>query len=327
MKKKKKKITKNRKKFFIILGCYIGVFLITCLTTAATLAWFNSSTFATNTVYLGGPVYLYFGDTNNRETSKENNLVLTTPPGWNYLYPGMNIQLQARAVVQGAEFEHEEVDGETTIVTATGAILRARIMVKVLPPEDSDLTPEAMAIITQDIYRNIWSQVKAKALSNTDNRNNGVWVFDDDYNYTNSGLEEDHFFYYVKPGQDDIDNEEDDGENKTDSGDFELLEVGGTIENDSVGFLDNAVITLSGKQLTNDHADCRIQFTIIFHALQAFLPFTMADVGQDYPGATDGRKVVLGDVGDPKPLTIENSRRYFYESFEDIYGDDEGSIY
>ena len=316
MKKKKKKITKNRKKFFIILGCYIGVFLITCLTTAATLAWFNSSTFATNTVYLGGPVYLYFGDTNNQETSKENNLVLTTPPGWNYLYPGMNIQLQARAVVQGAEFEHEEVNGETTTVVATGAILRARVMIKVLPPEDSNLTEEAVAVITQDIYRNIWSQVKAKALDNPDHRNDGVWVFDDDYNYTETGLEEDHFFYYVKKGQ-----------SEANSGNYELLDVGGSNTNVSVGFLDNAVITLSGKQLTNDHADCRIQFTIIFHGLQAFLPFTMEDVGQPYPGDTDGRKVVLGDVGDPKPLTIENSRRYFYESFEDIYGDDAGSIY
>lgn len=316
MKKKKKKVTKNRKKFFIILGCYIGVFIITCITTAATLAWFHSSTFANNTVYLGGPVYLYFGDTNDKETSKENNLVLTTPPGWNYLYPGMNINLQARAVVQGAQFEHTEVTGDTTTVVATGAILRARVMIKVLPPEDSDLNAEQIAVITQDIYRNIWIQVKAKALSNPDDRNEGVWIFDDSYNYTETGLEEDHFFYYAKAGQ-----------TVQNSGQYELQEVSGGTENKSVGFLDNAVITLSGKELTNDHADCRIQFTIIFHGLQAFLPFTMDDVGKPYPNATDGRIVVLGDVGDPKPLTVENSRRYFYESFEDIYGDDVGGIY
>jgi hypothetical protein len=44
------------------------VFLITCITTAATLAWFNSGTFADDKIYMGGPVYLYFGDTNNKET-------------------------------------------------------------------------------------------------------------------------------------------------------------------------------------------------------------------------------------------------------------------
>lgn len=316
MKKKKKKLTKKRKKFFIILGCYIGVFIITCISTLATLAWFNSSTFATNTVYLGGPVYLYFGDTNDRETSKENNLVLTTPPGWNYLYPGMNIQLQARAVVQGAEFDHIEEDGEETKVISTGAILRARVMIKVLPPEDSDLTEEQIAIITQDIYRSIWLQVKAKALSNPDVRNEGVWIFDDAYDYTGSGLEEDHFFYYVKADQ-----------TVANSGQYQLQEVGGQKDNVSVGFLDTAVITLSGKELTNDHADCRIQFTIIFHGLQAFLPFTIDDVGQPYPDDTPDRLVLLRDVGTPKPLTVENSRRYFYEAFEDIYGDDAGSIY
>ena len=39
--KKKKKVSKNKRKFFIILSCYIAVFIITCITTVATLAWFN----------------------------------------------------------------------------------------------------------------------------------------------------------------------------------------------------------------------------------------------------------------------------------------------
>ena len=317
MKKKKKKVTKNRKKFFIILSCYIAVFIITCLTTVATLAWFNGGTFASNTLYLGGPVYLYFGDTNDKETSKENNLVLTTPPGWNYLYPGMNIQLQARAVVQGAKFTNEDIDNGTLTVTSTGAILRARVMIKVLPPEGSTLTEEEVTRITQDIYRNIWRQVKAKALNNTDNRNEGVWIFDSDYDYNGSGLEEDHFFYYVK-----------DDQTKTNSGDYELLEVGGSTSNVSIGFLDNAVLTLSGKELTNDHADCRIQFTIVFHGLQAFLPYTQDEIGKDYLGDKTDRSptILLSDVGTPKPLTVSNSRKYFKESFEDIY-DTPGSIY
>jgi hypothetical protein len=252
MKKKKKKISKNRKKFFIILACYVAVFIITCVTTAATLAWFNGGTFAGNTLYLGGPVYLYFGDSADRETSKENNLVLKTPPGWDYLYPGMNIQLQARAVVQGAKFEHEQANEPTTVYT-TGAVLRARIKINVLPPEGSDLTPEQNAIITQDIYKSIWKQVKTKALNHSDERNQGVWIFDEDFDYIEDGREEDHFFYYAMPSQ-----------TFDDSGDYELLSVGGTEQDVSVGFLDQAVITLSGLELDNDHADCRITFTIIF---------------------------------------------------------------
>jgi len=318
MKKKKKKVTKNRKKFFIILGCYIAVFIITCLTTVATLAWFNGGTFATNTVYLGGPVYLYFGDTNNKETSKENNLVLTTPPGWNYLYPGMNIQLQARAVVQGAEFTKEDVDNGQTKITTTGAVLRARVMIKVLPPEGSTLTENEVRRITQDIYTSVWRQVKEKAITNVDNRNEGVWIFDEDYDYSTTDLEEDHFFYYVKAGQ-----------TEENSGKYELQDVGGTKDNVSVGFLDNAVITLSGKELTNDHADCRIQFTIIFHGLQSFLPYTEDDIDTPYLGDKTNRSptVVWSDVGTPKPLTVENSREYFREAFEAIYENESGTIY
>jgi len=309
MKKKRKKVT-NRKKFFIIAGCYAAVFIITCITTAATLAWFNGSTYATNTIYMGGPVYLYFGDSDDNETSKTNNLYLETPPGWDYLYPGMNLNLKARAVIQGAKFENVNEQGDQTIVYATGAILRARVHIEVLPPEYSTVGEEEENRITQDIYRNIWSQVKAKAVKNVDGRNDGVWVIDDDYNYTTENLEEDHFFYYVLPGQ-----------NFADSGKYTLLEVGGSDENASVGFLDNAVITLSGKQLTNDHADCRITFTIVFHALQAFLPFMQNEIGQDYPGDTSNRAPVIlpSDVGTPKPLTIENSRFFFNDAFDDIY--------
>ena len=93
--------------------------------------------------------------------------------------------------------------------------------------------------------------------------------------------------------------------------------------NVSVGFLDNAVITLSGKELTNIHADCELQFTIVFHALQAFLPYENEDIGSPYLGDTTDRSptVIFSDVGMPKPLTIENSRDYFKEAFSSIYDD------
>lgn len=324
MKRKKKKVSKNKKKFFIILTCYIVVFALTCIITASTLAWFSGSTWQTNTVYLGGPVYIYFSDsTGVTETSKENNLTLETPPGWDYLYPGMNLHLGARAVVQGAEFEHVKDNGDTKIVYTTGAILRARVSITVTDPYNNTDSP-----VAQDIYRNIWAQVKVKALSLNDDRNDGVWVMDDDYNYithtivdadnADTSNEEDHFFYYVTKNQ-----------NFADSGKYSLVTVGGTKDNVSVGFLDDAVLTLSGKELTNDHADCIITFKIIFHALQAFLPYTEADVGDNYQGDTSNRSpnVIFSDIGTPKPLTIENSRRYFRESFKAIYDGIDGAIY
>lgn len=324
MKKRKKKVSKNKKKFFIILSCYVVVFLITCIVTASTLAWFSSSTWSTNTVYLGGPVYIYFSDSSGvKETSKENNLTLETPPGWDYLYPGMNVHIGARAVVQGAKFENIKENGDTTYVYTTGAILRARISVTVTDPYGSTTSP-----VTQDIYRNLWAQIKDKALTLNDDRNEGVWVMDDDYDYKthtiisdgspDTGIDEDHFFYYVSKNQ-----------NYEDSGKYSLVTVGGTENNISVGFLDDAVLTLSGKQLTNDHADCILTFKIIFHALQAFLPYTNADLGTPYQGDTTNRSphVIFSDLGTPKPVTIENSRIYFKESFQAIYDGIDGAIY
>lgn len=313
MKKKGKKISKSKKKFFIILACYVAVFIITCVTTVATLAWFNGSTWSNEVLYMGGPVYLYFSDSSGvKETSKAGQLTLTTPPGWDYLYPGMNLHLGARAVVQGAKFERVD-NNETTTYYMTGAILRARIMVTVRDPEGN------FSQVAQDVYNNIWAQVKYRALQNADPRNQGKWVLDSDYNYKNYGEgetpnEEDHFFYYVK---DDVD--------FADAGKYELMVVGGTEQNESVGFLDDAVLTLSGQELTNIHADCEITFTIIFHGFQAFLPYTEADLGTPYLGDTTGRSpvVVYSDIGTEKPLTVENSRRYFREGFATIYGEND----
>lgn len=318
MKKNRKKNTKKRKKFFIILSCYIAVFVITCLATTSTLAWFSGSTFSKGTVYLGGPVYLYFGDSEGNKTSQEDQLTLIAPPGWQKLYPGMNIQFKARAILQGtSKVDVVDETGVETTIYATGAILRARIMIEVLPPENANYDEETIARITQGLYDNVWVQMKAKAVSNTDSGNKGVWIFDKDYNYTETGLEEDHFFYYVMPNQTGI----------TNSGKYTLIEVGGSNLDDSVGFLDNAVITLSGIRFENEHAECKIKFTIIFHALQAYLPILPSEVNQAYPGDTSGRIIQNYEVGDPKPLTVENSRLYFSQAFDDIYGDTESGIY
>ncbi len=325
MRKKKKKVSKNRKKFFIILGCYIAVFLITCIVTASTLAWFSSSTWSSNTIYMGGPVYIYFSDsTGEKETSKANSLTVETPEGWDYLYPGMNIRFGSRAVVQGAEFVNTKENGDTTIVYTTGAILRARVTMVVTDPNNNTTSQ-----VSQDIYRNLWSQIKAKVNSSVDTRNEGVWVMDDDWDYISQSAidsnnpdtseEEDHFFYYVKKDQ-----------SFTDSGDYELLQVGGTKDTISVGFLDKVVLTLDGAGLTNIHADCQITFTIIFHAFQAFLPYESVDIGTPYHDTSDSSRspnVIFSDVGTPKPLTIKNSRRFFRAGFKDIYDGIEGAIY
>ena len=314
MKAKKKKVSKSKKKFFIILSCYVAVFLITCIVTASTLAWFHSSTWSDETIYLGGPVYLYFSDSSGvTETSKEGNLKLTTPPNWDYLYPGMNLHLGARAVVQGAKFENVKDNGDTTTVYSTGAILRARVMITVKDPYGNYTSQ-----VCNDIYNNLWAQIKYKAITLNDVRNEGVWVMDDDYDYSTSGKEEDHFFYYVAKNQ-----------TFEDSKDYTLVSVGGGEENVSVGFLDDAVLTISGVQFTNIHADCEITFTIIFHGLQAYLPYTADDLGSSYLGDTTDRSpvVILSDIGTPKPLTIGNSRSYYREAFKAIYGGNEDAIY
>ena len=308
MSKKKRKITKNKKKFFIILACYVAVFLITCITTATTLAFFNGSTWSSESLYLGGPVYLYFSDTTGvKETSRQNKLTLKTPDNWTEAYPGMNLYLEARAVVQGATFtDTETFDGETVTINATGAILRARITVRVKDPLGSYTSQ-----VAQDIRQNVWSQARIRALENVDSRNEGIWIFDDQYDYVEGGgNDEDHYFYYI-----------------TDTNDTSvnaiMQEVGGGAkdQNQSVGFLDQACLQLSGYQIENIHAHCEIEFTIVFQAIQAFLPYTYDEIGQDYLGDTSGGhdKILASDVGKPKPLTVANSRKYFKEAFAEIY--------
>ena len=99
MKKKKKKITRRKKKFFIILACYVATFVITAVVTLSTLAWFNGSTHAENVLYMGGPVYIHFADNELNPKRGEGALEINMPETWTQLYPGMNIEFEARAIL------------------------------------------------------------------------------------------------------------------------------------------------------------------------------------------------------------------------------------
>ena len=300
MKETRKKVKKSKKKFFVILSCYLAIFIITSVLTIASLSWFSGSTWATKDLYMGGPVYIHFSDASGNPTSGANKLVVHTPPGYNALYPGMNIHFEAKCVVEGGTFTHEiKYENETLIVHNTGAILRARIMVNVYQPDGRDNTA-----ITNEIYNWVWPQLKTKALN--DQSNIGVWVFDE----LDLDTPENNYFYYINKNQ------------KVDEvGKNFLTEVGGKATDVSVGFLNDAIITMPPLGLTNKHAECTIKFTIVFHALQAFLPYEFADLKTPYQGDTSNRdkNVVYDDLGTAKPLTLENSRRVFNEAIRDIY--------
>jgi hypothetical protein len=95
-----------------------------------------------------------------------------------------------------------------------------------------------------------------------------------------------------------------------------LHEVGGQPYNVAVDLLNEAVIQFPGMELTNEHADCSITFTIVFEAVQAYFPYEQEEVGVAlYQGDTTGRDIYVtqDDVGLGKPLTLENSRKLFEE--------------
>jgi hypothetical protein len=296
---KKKKLTKNKKKFFIILACYVVLFVLTSVITASTLAWYNSSTWQSDVLYMGGPVYIYFSDDSGvTRTSGAGKLVSEMPADWTHLYPGMNIKFEAKAVIEGHTFENIEVNtGETFIQYTTTAVLRAKIRLDVVDPNgnNQDISKEA-----KDIYDAIWHQLRDRAKED-DPSNEGIWIMD----VLDETKEENNYYYYVNKSQ-----------TFEDSGDYKLTEVGGLPTNVSVGFLNNAIITLPGVEILNKHADCRITFTIVFEAVQAFFPYEEEDIGTDYQGDTTGRsdKVVKEDLGLEKPLIVANSRKLFNES-------------
>ena len=295
--KQKKKLSKKKRKFFIIIACYIATFIVTSLVTTATLSWFSGSTWQTQAMYMGGPVYIYFSDDSGvTNTSGEGRLVTETPPGWVTLYPGMNINFEARAVVEGTEFT-KKVPGEQGTITysTTGAVLRAKVTLQVTDPQGN-----SSSIITNELYNWIWPQLRKTALADTSN--NGVWIFDQ----LNTSDPESNYFYYLHKGQGDL----------SDSGDYYLMEVGGRGKNVNVGFLNNAVIQLPPIGVTNAHSDCILKFTIVFEAVQAFFPYEERDLGDPYQGSTVNRSpyVERQDLGLDNPLTMGNGRQIFNES-------------
>lgn len=266
------------------------------------MAWFSGSTYQSEVLYMGGPVYIYFSDSSGvAHTSGQGQLVTETPPGWTYLYPGMNINFQAKAVIEGHTFTHTRPNGETFTQYTTGAVLRAKIMLDVVDPSGQ------FSLEAQDIYGYIWPQLKNNAI--TDMSNEGQWIMDvDDEDITVDTNEEDIYFYYIEKT----------AVTEDDTGDYALLEVGGLADNVSVGFLNNTIIQLPPVELTNKHADCKITFTIVFEAVQAFFPYEQSEVGKAlYQGDTTGRDteyVTQLDVGLGKPLIVKNSRKLFKES-------------
>jgi len=280
MKKQRKKLSKRKKKFFIWASCYIAVFLITSLLTMSTLSWFGGSTWQDGEMYMGGPVYIDFTDAEEIKTSGEGELTTETPPGWEKLYPGMNIHFEARAVLNNEFRPNRE-----PIMAVSTAVMRAKVMLEIIDKDghstnDIDQTsdPEAYARIIM-IYDSLWSQLRAKAtIKEAGNNDPGYWVFLDktteqtlqtsetDKIEVANKKEEECYFYYVTA----------DSYNRYTAGTIEktdciMEEIGITLEDDtSVGFLNDAVITVPGIPITNEHAECKIKFTIVFQALQAF---------------------------------------------------------
>lgn len=296
-KKRKKKLNKKKKKFFIILSCYIATFIITSFVTVSTLAWFTGSEWQDEAVYMGGPVYIYFSDnTETNITSGSGTLVSHLPATWNKIYPGMNIIFEAKAVFQGHTFNNTTTTGDNWQQYTTGGVLRARIKIEVTDPRTGGTSQ-----VAQEIYDWLWPQLKSSAV--VDETTTGIWVFDE----INIDKAENNYFYYVVKDQTDV----------TDHNKLLLNEVGGQPYNVAIDFLNEAVIQFPGMELTNEHADCDITFTIVFEALQAFFPYEADEVGVElFQGDTTGRSpyVTWEDVGLGKPLTLENSRELFAEA-------------
>ena len=246
---------------------------------------------------MGGPVYIRFSDNSaTNTTSGKGQLKTELPAGWDKLYPGMNINFEATAIVEGHTFNNTTNNGESWYQYTSTSVLRAKIRLEVYDPR-TDGTSD----ISQEVYDWLWPQLKQIAV--TDTTETGMWIFDE----LDTETAENNYFYYAVKNQTGI----------SSSGEYLLSEVGGLAENVAIDFLNDAVIQLPGIELTNEHADCDLTFTITFEAVQAFFPYTRDEVGvAPYQGDTTGRSefVTDEDVGLGKPLTIANSRRLFTES-------------
>ena len=281
------------------------VFVLTFLITTSTLAWFNDSTWQSNDIYMGGPVYLYFSDDQGvNNTSGANQLVTELPPGWSYLYPGMNLHFNASCVVEGHTFEHTRQNGDELVFYTTGAVLRARIDLDVFDTNGNSNTQ-----VCTDIYNEMWPKLKTAAASSSSDTV-GIWIFDLQPTSEAFPTEESNYFYYIERNQSFVD-----------VGSYLLKEVGGSANNEVIKFLSNVTVNLDGVTFTNVHADCRIRFTIVFEGLQAYFPYQNSDVENHEVWQNDnsGRLVTYDDVGLGKPLTIANGRPMFEEALTFMY--------
>lgn len=289
----KKKAFRKKQMFFIIVTAYITIFMITI---GITLSWFGGSTWQDKALYMGGPVYMDFVNNNGQKTSGTGALVMDLPENWTELYPGMNLNIEASALLIGTQWEH--IDGENqTIVKSTQSILRTRILVESRDPEGN--VTELSKTIAQPILSALQEYSEGEVLTG----NTGKWLLDES---DGKG-----YFYYVASDFD-----------GTDLGKA-LMEVSGKESEDAVvHFLENATVTLPWA-LENDCSGYTLKITIVFQALQAFIPYLDSDVGvTQYHDGT--RLVQESDRGTARPLLVNTAKPIFESAFSELYDDGDG---
>lgn len=228
---------------------------------------------------MGGPVYIDFVDDKGIKTSGADKLTTETPPGWEKLYPGMNIHFEAKAVLN-----NKSRPSSRPLMSVSTAVLRARVMIEIIDrlghsSNDIDKTsdPEAYSRLAY-LYNSLWQQLKAKAvLKEAGNTDPGYWIYLEkqvELDLESNPLEqskiidkkeEECFFYYISPSSYNLYKQ-----GTLAKKNCVMEEVGLTEATNAVGFLNDAVVTVPPLAITNDYSECTIKFTIVFQALQAF---------------------------------------------------------
>ncbi|MBQ9792073.1 MAG: hypothetical protein IJW28_05810 [Clostridia bacterium] len=289
----KKKAFRKKQMFFIIVTAYITIFMITI---GITLSWFGGSTWQDKALYMGGPVYMDFVNNAGNKTSGAGALVMDLPENWTELYPGMNVNIEASALLIGTQWEH--IDGENqTVVKSTQSILRTRIMVESKDPNGN--VTELSKSISQPILNALQEYNDGTVLTG----NTGKWMLDTS--------DDDGYFYYI-------------------ASDFEgtdvntaLMEVSGKESEDAVvHFLEDATVTLPWV-LENNCAGYTLKITVVFQALQAFIPYLSSDVGVTMHHSGN-RLVQESDRGMARPLYVSTAKPVFKSAFSELYDDGNG---
>ena len=288
----KKKALRKKQMFFIIVTAYITIFMITI---GITLSWFGGSTWQDKTLYMGGPVYMDFQDNSGNKTAGAGALVMSLPEDWTEMYPGMNVNIEASALLIGTQWEHIDGDNQT-IVKSTQSILRTRIMVESRDPEGN--VTDLSKTIAEPILEALQEYNNGKVLTG----NTGKWVLDTS--------DDEGYFYYVSSDYS--------GSNLSGT----LMEIAGKESEDAVvHFLENATVTLPWA-LKNDCAGYTLKITVVFQALQAFIPYMDKDIGVTMHHS-ENRLVEESDRGTARPLYVGTAKPVFKSAFAEIYGDDD----